>query len=840
MRFRDTNSQEQRFLLAFCLLAVGLCVGCSRGAYREAADVEVAETLAEKGGYFDHGVITPGVDSRLFDPGHPDAQPIPPDDPASHELMHSVNGHEGFDGWHDNGEAGPIDSGMWLSTLPTGDDGEVVLRLTDAVRVARTNSREYQRELEDLYLSALDVTFERFRFDTQYFAGTGTTFLQQGRDRAGNPGRSLLTQTSGASVRQLSATGGELVVGLANSLMWEFSGGQFSAADTTLNFSLVQPLLRMGGRARVLEQLTQRERTLLANVRQMEQFRQGFYVQTVTGKSSGEGPNPGGNVGASGLGLIAGSPGSTSVSGYLGLLQDLQEIRNRQANVVSLRDSLELLTESFHAGRLSTRLQVDQSRQALYSAQSGLLAAKATYQSSLDNYKISMGLPPDLPLRVADPLLDHFNLIDPEVSEIQDALLVPLTTLRSLSRVDYVAAFDEALPLIEALYPKIDVQLAKADADFNAIAPELPDRIRQLDIIRNRVEQQGADVEQQIYDQTVLTDRIEGLRTRLPELHERIKTVRSALGKLKNDRKELSPEDARNELRSLATALSNHVLELSLYQAEARLEQITLIPIQMESTQAVEIARGHRLDWMNARARLVDDWRQIEVVANDLESDLDLVVSGDIRARDDNPVKFRAEDGQLRFGLAFDSPITRLRERNNYREQLINYQRSRRSYMLFEDRITQSLRNTIRTIEVSQLNFEIARAAVRVAIAQVDLSRMRLTEPAKVNQQVTFSPTTARDVVSALRDLLDAQNNLLNVWVNYEVLRRVLDFELGTMQLDRDGIWIDPGTVGASPLSLPEIIELPPADEAREETESKIRPVGNWRPTSSPELRHSR
>jgi hypothetical protein len=57
-------------------------------------------------------------------------------------------------------------------------------------------------------------------------------------------------------------------------------------------------------------------------------------------------------------------------------------------------------------------------------------------------------------------------------------------------------------------------------------------------------------------------------------------------------------------------------------------------------------------------------------------------------------------------------------------------------------------------------------------------------------------PTAARDTVSALRDLLTAQNDFLSVWVTYEVLRRTLDFNLGTMQLDVEGMWIDPGPMG--------------------------------------------
>jgi hypothetical protein len=35
----------------------------------------------------------------------------------------------------------------------------------------------------------------------------------------------------------------------------------------------------------------------------------------------------------------------------------------------------------------------------------------------------------------------------------------------------------------------------------------------------------------------------------------------------------------------------------------------------------------------------------------------------------------------------------------------------------------------------------------------------------------------------------------MGVWVNYEVLRRTLDQELGTMELDSEGLWIDPGPI---------------------------------------------
>ncbi|MFO0942198.1 MAG: hypothetical protein U0930_15790 [Pirellulales bacterium] len=58
-----------------------------------------------------------------------------------------------------------------------------------------------------------------------------------------------------------------------------------------------------------------------------------------------------------------------------------------------------------------------------------------------------------------------------------------------------------------------------------------------------------------------------------------------------------------------------------------------------------------------------------------------------------------------------------------------------------------------------------------------------------------ISPTAARDAVTALSDLLTTQNNLIGTYVNYEALRRSLDLNMGTMQVDSEGIWIDPGPI---------------------------------------------
>ncbi len=92
--------------------------------------------------------------------------------------------------------------------------------------------------------------------------------------------------------------------------MWQFVGDDEYSSNTLLDFSILQPLLRAGGRTRVLERLTISERNLLANVREMDRFRERYYVSVVTGIDPGQGPTRRGGVfGGSGLSGFTGVGG---------------------------------------------------------------------------------------------------------------------------------------------------------------------------------------------------------------------------------------------------------------------------------------------------------------------------------------------------------------------------------------------------------------------------------------------------------------------------------------------------------------------------------------------------
>ncbi|CAL1125497.1 unnamed protein product [Cladocopium goreaui] len=821
----DNGNSRLRGLLGLALILTAWLggSGCSLPYYREQADWDAYRLIHQKNEhphwYSGRYNININPRSRMYDPYDPDCEPMPPDDPVANRLMHTIDGKQAYPCWYKNGTTPYVQNPMWAQYLETDEEGELVLKMNQAVLLARLNSTEYQGNLEDLYLSALDVAFERFRFDTQFFASTDTNGDFDGRD-IGGQSSSILNVNNDVEARRLFASGGELVAGFANSFVWQFAGTDTYAASSLLDFSLLQPLLRGGTRAVVLETLTISERVLLYNVRQMERYRKGFYVEVTTGRSAGPGPNRrGGLFGGAGLtgftgvggggfggvggggGGFAGGAGAAQAGGYLGLLQDQQQIRNQEANVAGLRDSLAQLQATYDAGRID-RFQVDLALQALYNAQSRLLSTKAAYESSLDNFKVSqLGLPPDVPVETNDSILDQFNLIDPGLTEIQNSVGDVLENLRDAGNNAEEISID--MDAADAVRAKAAAHLAIVEEDLEKLDEALPERRESLEKLRRSEELQKGNVNPAAYSIEDMEQRAEQLHRDFKQLVVRLEETFGALRNLAADAEQLPTETARTLLIDTLTSLSGELVDLMLIQARSRLESATLIDIDLDPHTAYMIALNNRLDIMNARGNLVDTWRLITFNANRLEGELNISLEGDLGTNDDKPFRFRGTSGSLRAGIEFDAPITRLEERNLYRQSLIEYQQARRSFYELRDQLYQGLRNTLRTVELNKLNFELRRAAVLTAINQVEVTQLRLNQPPQPGEQSQLGATTARDLVSALSDLLSVQNDFLSVWVNNEVQRVGLDFDLGTMRLDKQGLWVDPGPITAEALGAP-------------------------------------
>ncbi len=255
------------------------------------------------------------------------------------------------------------------------------LGLAQALEIAAANSREYQTQKESLYLSALDLTLERWRFALQKGGS-----LAAALDGAGSEAESV-SGDAGFSLSKLFGSGALLVgdIGLNLSRSLLTSDGWGAVSDVGLSFT--QPLLAGAGEDIVREPLTQAERNLVYSVRAFERFRRTFAFDVA--------------------------------SRFYRLLQSADQVRNQTENVRNL-EQLSLRNQGFvEAGRLSD-IELGQARQNELRSRNDLLDAQASYDRLLDEFAIFLGLPVGVALRLdAADLADLGTAVPPdgEVSE---------------------------------------------------------------------------------------------------------------------------------------------------------------------------------------------------------------------------------------------------------------------------------------------------------------------------------------------------------------------------------------------------------------------------------------
>ncbi len=822
--------------LAVCLLA-----GCTQRLYRLRADKEVKYLVTQKSNdprwdFFD---FTIGMDprARYFDPTDPDGVPMPFDDPASHRYMHCVAGRKGFPCWHMYGDWYGLENPDWKALLSkyneVADDGSVKLTMNGAVCLARTHSSDYRTQIEQIYLSALDVSTERYRFDVQFFGNSSTIFTHTGQAQSpageqntlfvGEPGQPGNISGESFGFSKEFATGGELLVGIANSFVWQFTGKDTNLATSLINFNFVQPLLQNGGRAFIMETLTRAERQLLANLRAFQRYRQGFYCLITVGNSfvgpvagptrvggffggtgltgfTGTGAGGIGNVaagafgitssgfggantGGAGIGFVAGGAGS--VGGFVGLLQQLQQVRNAQANLDSLVRTLGLLQANLDAGLIDI-VQVDQFRQQIESTRATVLAALVAYETQLDAFKAgNLQIPPDVAVEVDDSLLRQFEFVDPRTTAVQHMIDDFVNTVGEMPEEPSPADIKRALELLGVLRSKVADQFATAHEDMKALEAKVPERKQSMS------QRKAAQFDEEL----------KKLDESLADVETRFQQTMGVLQNLEHSARTEPTGHTTDGIVALATSLSGLTQELALVKARARLETVTIPRLDITSSQALDIARANRLDWMNNRAQLVDAWRLIQFNVTQLKSGLNLTVNGGIGTLGDNAVAFNGQNGNLQMGLQFNAPFARRMQRNSYRFQLIQYQQTRRQLYQFEDGVNFNLRQLIRVLEQYEINLEIQRRAVVIAIRRVDKTREDLskppapakpTEPGKPAEPIeSLGPTVAQNLIFALNDLQAAQNTFMSVVLNHYENRMLLYRELGIMELDDCGMWID-------------------------------------------------
>ena len=779
--------------------------GCTPVNYRIQADSDAYDAIEEKNSderwKSDDYSVEIDSRSRYHDNYDPDRPPMPEDDPSAHQLMASVNGIPGWEHWHDFGDRSDNENPKWQELLSeyidTSEDGKVILDMESALQLAYIHSPTYQQQMETLFLSALDVSTERFRFETQYFGGYDLRYNHNGRlIPAGfgvNPANGQLFDTppfEGSETNRMTvgrpgagnpalqarkrlATAGQLVAGFANSFVFEFTEDDANLASSLINFSLVQPLLRGAGKDVALEQLTYRERSLLANVRAHSQYRQGFYTNVIIGDLGVEGPSRGGKST-----FLSGHYGQASVGGFLGLLRQKQQIQNAEDNLQNQTRSLAELVARYKAGVIGL-FQVDQVRQELEGARASLQQMELQYQIQLDNFKINtLGLPPDLELEIDNSFIDPIQFLPRDALQFQDAIFDMRDEIGLLPEdVDietlalYAKKFQQLLPVMREQLEFTAVDLEGLDA----AVPTREQRMTEKEIAEFKVEREQ------------LSFTVSELQTQFTESSASLDASIEKLPELDSDA----------GVRELVVWL-NDTLQFAqrslLVRARARAEAVVIEEIELAADFAYRTALDNRLDVMNAKAALVDSWRMIQFRRDALQSVLNITASGDIKTAKNNPVDFQASTGSVRLGAEFDAPITRLEERNAYREAMISYQQNRRNLIQSQDRIYKGLRGLTTHVQLLQRTLENYRRSVAIAIRQLDMTRSEIYRPVAPRQPgqpgAQLGPNTSRNLLDAYRLMQSSQNQFLSAWLNFYAAKMLLAREMGVMQLNEGGKWI--------------------------------------------------
>ncbi len=895
------SRQSHRLIVVLAVALMFVGSGCSRMFWRSQADFDTYNLLQQK--QFDPRWTIPRTTvesdprSRFFDPFDPDCAPLPPDDPAASQYMQMVHGMRGYKSWHEFGESMSVENPAWLANFgmtpnePYVDydlsDGlttvsasspevskepaELVpsvenMTLAQAIELANIHSRDYQTQIENAYLSALQLTFDRFQFNVRYL-GLGAREPTGELFHVDAPATSAVGFNSRFGMSQVLPTGGQWIVEAANNTLWLFQGGNTTESASVLSYSLTQPLLLGAGRKVVLENLTQSEREVLYDLRTLARYRKLFFADTVAAGQGG-GAGGGGATTVSGT-TVAGTAASASGVGYLGLLQQTQVIRNQRDNIqglyVQTERQRELISQTkFRRLKLGalplgitfpnelktkieyqpvSRLLVWNDAEPMSSAElTALLAvsddaeyqravrelfdqlrtgvittdvlqlvtqlsnqeiqlrnSERNYEDALDRYKLFLGLPTDMRVTLDQSLLQQFQLIDPRIRQLE---------LEVLELADQTAAIDYKDPSLTELRSAAnrlsevinDVRsngIQSVVDDFERVAANTSLRLSKLKFEKSRDAVENALERDRVIFRKIreALERADDEADANPSVVTLYKQTRRALAS--DDLTLKQREDALATMQSAREELFTIVQNLRVVQVGLRIELITLPDFDMSQETAVAIALENRLDLMNSKARVMDARRAMEVAANRLEAVLNLVATGDVRTPPggNTPLNFRGADSTFRFGLQMTAPIDQVAERNAYRAALVAYQRLRRDYMRQEDQVKFEVRSNWRQLNVAHLNFETGRKNLRQAALQLDIVVANANGPTKaVGQAATTVSTgnTGLNLLQALNSVLQAQNNLVQTWVDYERSRINIHRDMDIMVIDERGLWVDP------------------------------------------------
>jgi outer membrane protein TolC len=403
--------------LSIVLLCGGALVSCTANSYRKDADQETYEAIEDKTN------LVPGMTQRI-----------------------------GID------EAKDVD----LSSLPTNEDSYEfldneadselsanILSLNVALDLAFQHSQEYQTQKESLYLEALALTFDRYRYTPTFSAVGGADYQWDSEDQfvtdmQALTGMSVLSTSERADAstslgaRYLLKSGGAIALNLTNNFTRFLTGDISEFGTGALIGSFTQPLLRDFGSDIETEALMQAERDLLYRLRDFTRYRKTFAVRVA--------------------------------SSYYSVLLNRETARNNYAGLLANNLSLER-ERAFQAEGLRTLLQVGRLEQSSLQQDLRWTSSITRYKRSLDDFKILLGLKAEENIALDDNemiLISETGMDSPDLSLEQAMDLAVQTRLDLYNGLDRVQDRARKIEVAaNALKPGLDLSLVARVPDAN-------------------------------------------------------------------------------------------------------------------------------------------------------------------------------------------------------------------------------------------------------------------------------------------------------------------------------------------------------------------------------------
>ena len=270
------------------------------------------------------------------------------------------------------------------------------------------------------------------------------------------------------------------------------------------------------------------------------------------------------------------------------------------------------------------------------------------------------------------------------------------------------------------------------------------------------------------------------------------------------------PTDARikldrQELKSLTELADQWILDQQQKQQDARSQEILAAddpvvltppgipkpgPLEIDDNLATMIAFDNRLDLRVAQGTVYDQQRFVIVKADRLRGELTLLGTAQTGERktaseangDNSRIEFN--HAQLSSLITLNLPIERTAERNEYRNSLIDLEKTIRQLQSLEDNIKLQVRNQLRALLS-------ARESVLIQFKSVEVAEERVNS---ANMFLDYGRAQIRDLLEAQEAQLDAKNAFTAAIKKYRIAELQIQRDMGLLEVNEKGLFkeIDP------------------------------------------------